>query len=154
MNAYSFEVNKLDGTTESLKKYEGQPLVIVNTASKCGLVSQLEGLENLYQEFKDNGLVVLGFPCNQFLGQEPLEGEEITEFCQLNYDVTFPIYDKIAVNGKKTHPLYNYLKEQTEGKKIKWNYTKFLVDKKGNVFSRYAPKTKPEKIRDDIKTVL
>lgn len=154
MSVYSFEVNKIDGTTEALEKHNGKPLVIVNTASKCGLVGQLEGLEKLYQEFKDDGLTVLGFPCNQFLGQEPLEGEEITEFCQLNYDVTFPLYEKIKVNGKDAHPLYNFLKEQTKGKMIKWNYTKFLIDREGNVFKRYAPQTNPEKMKEDIQSLL
>lgn len=154
MTVYSFEVNKINGTTEALEKYNGKPLVIVNTASKCGLAGQLEGLEKLYQDFKEDGLTVLGFPCNQFLGQEPLEGKEITEFCQLNYNVTFPLYEKIKVNGKDAHPLYNYLKEQTEGKMIKWNYTKFLVDRDGKVVKRYAPQTDPEKMREDIQSLV
>lgn len=154
MKAYDFEVKKLDGTTESLEKYTGNPLVIVNIASKCGLVGQLEGLEELYQEFKEEGLIILGFPCNQFMNQEPLEGEEITEFCQLNYDVTFPIYDKIDVNGKDADPLYKFLKEETKGKSIKWNYTKFLINRDGEVVNRYAPQTNPEKMKEDITALL
>lgn len=154
MTVYSFDVNRIDGTAESLEKYKGNPLIIVNTASKCGLAPQLEGLEELYREFKDDGLTVLGFPCNQFLGQEPLDGKEITEFCQLNYDVTFPLYEKVKVNGKDAHPLYKYLKEQTKNKVIKWNYTKFLIDREGNVFKRYAPQTDPKKMKDDIQSLV
>lgn len=154
MTVYSFDVNRIDGTAESLEKYKGNLLIIVNTASKCGLAPQLEGLEELYREFKDDGLTVLGFPCNQFLGQEPLDGKEITEFCQLNYDVTFPLYEKVKVNGKDAHPLYKYLKEQTKNKVIKWNYTKFLIDREGNVFKRYAPQTDPKKMKDDIQSLV
>lgn len=154
MTVYDFTVQTIEGTEEALSRYQGNALIIVNTASKCGLASQLEGLEQLYKDYQEQGLVVLGFPCNQFLGQEPLEGEEIKEFCQTNYNVTFPLFEKIKVNGKHTHPLYHYLKEETGGKMIKWNYTKFLIDKKGHIAKRYSPQTSPEKMREDIEEVL
>lgn len=154
MSVYDYTVKTIDGTEKSLFDYKGQPLIIVNTASKCGLAPQLEGLENLYKKYKDQGLVVLGFPCNQFLGQEPLEGKEIEKFCQLNYDVTFPVFDKVKVNGKETHPLYHYLKEETGGKMIKWNYTKFLINQQGEVQKRFSPTTEPEKMVEDIEKVI
>lgn len=111
-------------------------------------------LENLYKKYQDQGLVVLGFPCNQFLGQEPLEGKEIEEFCQLNYDVTFPLFEKLKVNGKEAHPLYTFLKEETGGKSIKWNYTKFVINKNGEVIKRFSPRTAPEKMTEDIESLL
>lgn len=154
MTVYDYTVKTIDGEEVSLSSYKDKPLIIVNTASKCGLAPQLEGLENLYKQYKEQGLIVLGFPCNQFLGQEPLEGKEIEEFCQLNYDVTFPLFDKIKVNGKETHPLYQFLKEETGGKMIKWNYTKFLINQKGNVVKRFSPKTAPEKMKEDIEEII
>ena len=133
-------------------------MVIVNTASKCGFTPQYEGLEKVYQQYKDKGLVVLGFPCNQFGAQEPGGKEDIQEFCQLNYGVSFPMFDKIDVNGNDTHPLYEYLKKQATGvlgsESIKWNFTKFLVDRDGKVIDRFAPTTKPEDMVRDIEALL
>lgn len=154
MSVYSYTVQTLEGAEQSLDAFKARPMIIVNTASKCGLASQLEGLEELYQTYKEQGLIVLGFPCNQFLGQEPLEGQDIKEFCQLNYQVTFPIFEKIKVNEKETHPLYTYLKEETGGKRIKWNYTKFLIDQTGKVVKRFSPKTSPEKMKDAIEQMI
>lgn len=154
MNIYDFKVNDLKGNELTLEEYKGKVLLIVNTASKCGLVSQLGGLEELYQEYGPEDFAVLAFPCNQFLNQEPLKGENIENYCQFNYDTTFAIFDKIDVNGEDAHPLFKYLKEETGGKSIKWNYTKFLVDRNGKVINRYAPITKPKKLADDIETEL
>lgn len=154
MTVYSYTVSDLDGNEKSLEDYKDKVLLIVNTASKCGLASQLGGLEDLYQSYQDQGFEILGFPCNQFLGQEPLEGNEIQEFCTVNYDVTFPLHEKIKVNGKEAHPLYKYLKEQTGDKMIKWNYTKFLVNRQGEVADRFAPTTKPSELKTDIETLL
>jgi glutathione peroxidase len=154
MTVYDYKVATLEGEEISLSKYQGKVLIIVNTASKCGLAPQLEGLESLYKKYKDQGLEILGFPCNQFLGQEPLEGEAIKEFCQLQYDVTFPLFDKIKVNGKETHPLYHYLKEETGGKMIKWNYTKFLIDRQGEVTKRFSPRTTPDKMVEELENLL
>ena len=149
MTINEYTVTDISGNEVAMSNYTGQPLLIVNTASQCGLASQLKDLENLYQDYKEKGFVVLGFPCSQFMNQEPLEGEEIAEFCQLNYDVSFPLFDKIKVNGDDTHPLFQYLKEQTGNKMIKWNYTKFLIDANGEVVDRYAPTTNPKKIAKD-----
>lgn len=154
---YDFEINRLSGEKESLSKYKGSVLLIVNTASECGFTPQYEGLQNLYEELKDQGFVVLGFPCNQFGHQEPGDEKEIKEFCEVNYGVTFPMFEKIEVNGDNTHPLYQYLKSEKGGilgSSIKWNFTKFLVDRKGNVLRRYAPTTKPEKLKEDILKLL
>ena len=133
-------------------------MLVVNTASKCGFTPQYEGLEKVYQQYKDKGLVVLGFPCNQFGAQEPGGKEEIQEFCQLNYGVSFPMFDKIDVNGHNTHPLYEYLKKQATGvlgsESIKWNFTKFLVNRDGKVVDRFAPTTKPEDMARDIEALL
>ncbi|SFK25678.1 glutathione peroxidase [Marinilactibacillus piezotolerans] len=149
-----YTVTDMSENEISLSKYAGKPLLIVNTASQCGLASQLKDLENLYQDYKEKGFVVLGFPCSQFMNQEPLEGEEIAEFCQMNYGVSFPLFDKIKVNGDETHPLFKYLKDQTGNKMIKWNYTKFLIDADGEVVNRYAPTTSPKKIAKDIEKLL
>lgn len=154
MTVADFTVKDLDGKDVDLSSYTGKPMLIVNTASKCGLASQLKDLEELYQSYKDKGFVVLGFPCNQFMNQEPLEGGEIAEFCQLNYDVTFPMFDKVNVNGGDAHPLFKYLKEKTGNKMIKWNYTKFLIDSDGEVINRYAPTTKPLKVVEDLVSIL
>ncbi|MGY6209416.1 glutathione peroxidase [Cytobacillus firmus] len=154
---YDFEVKKTNGELKSLKEYEGKPLIIVNTASKCGLTPQFKGLQELYEKYKDKGLEILGFPCDQFNNQEFDNIEETTEFCQLNYGVSFPIFAKIDVNGDNADPLFAYLKEQKKGilsKNIKWNFTKFLVDQGGQVVERYAPTTEPGKIEDDLTNLL
>lgn len=154
MTINEYTVTDISGNEVAMSNYMGQPLLIVNTASQCGLASQLKDLENLYQDYKEKGFVVLGFPCSQFMNQEPLEGEDIAEFCQMNYDVSFPLFDKIKVNGDDTHPLFQYLKEQTGNKMIKWNYTKFLIDANGEVVDRYAPTTNPKKIAKDIEKLI
>jgi glutathione peroxidase len=140
---YGFTVTTLDGREMQLSAYRGKVLLIVNTASKCGLTPQYEGLEKLYRKHKEQGLVVLGFPCNQFLSQEPGPETEIASFCSLHYEVTFPLFRKVDVNGGNTHPLYRFLKEKKPGlwrsRAIKWNFTKFLVDRSGEVIRRYAP---------------
>ncbi|RFU65466.1 glutathione peroxidase [Peribacillus glennii] len=158
MSVYDFEAKKIDGEVVSLNVFKGDVLLIVNTASKCGFTPQYDDLQSLYQKYKDKGLTVLGFPCNQFLGQEPGDELEIDSFCRLNYGVTFPMFAKVDVKGKEAHPLFEYLTENAPGvmgsKAIKWNFTKFLVDKEGNVVRRYAPQTKPFEIENDIKELL
>lgn len=154
---YDFEVRKTNGDLKSLKDYEGKPLIIVNTASKCGLTPQFKGLQELYEKYKDNGLEILGFPCDQFQNQEFAHIEETIEFCQTNYGVSFPIFAKVDVNGAHADPLFIFLKEQKKGflmKNIKWNFTKFLVDRNGIVVERYAPTTDPAKIEADVKKLL
>lgn len=156
-SVYDFEVKKTNGKMQSLKEYEGKPLLIVNTASKCGLAPQFKGLQELYEQFNSQGFEVLGFPCDQFNSQEYDDINETTEFCQINYGVTFPIFAKIDVNGDHADPLFQYLTTEQKGllsKKIKWNFTKFLIDKKGQVVERYAPTTAPEKIKKDIEEQL
>ena len=151
---YDFSAKTIDGDEEKLGAYRGKTMLIVNVASKCGFTPQYEGLEALYRKFKGQGLVVLGFPCDQFGHQEPGNENEIKNFCSLNYDVTFPMFAKIDVNGSKTHPLYKYLKHEAKGllgsEAIKWNFTKFLVDKNGDVVRRYAPNDTPESIGKDV----
>lgn len=154
---YDFSATTLSGDTLDFAELTGKPLLIVNTASKCGFTPQFEGLETLYQEYKDQGLVVIGFPCNQFGHQDPGSNSEIGEFCQKNYGVSFPMMAKIDVNGKDAHPIYKWLKEQKGGillDGIKWNFTKFLVGKDGQVIDRYAPTTKPEDLSDDVRQAL
>ena len=154
---YNFTVQLPNGTEKSLNEYEGKPLIIVNTASKCGLTPQFKGLQELYDKYKDHGLEVLGFPCDQFNNQEFDNIEETTQFCQMNYGVTFPMFAKIDVNGDHTDPLFTFLKEQKKGvlsKNIKWNFTKFLIDGNGQVVERYAPTTDPAKMEEDIIKVL
>ena len=155
---YDFSANKLDGHTTDFKEYAGKTIIVVNTASKCGLTSQYEGLEELYSTYKDEGLVVLGFPCNQFGNQEKGTSEDIQEFCQVNYGVSFPMFEKIEVNGKNAHPLYKYLKSKLSGdllgSAIKWNFTKFVIDKSGKPVKRFGPTTKPEKIEAYLKKIL
>lgn len=155
---YGFTVARLSGEQMSLDAYRGKVLLIVNTASRCGLTPQYAGLEALWQRFREHGLVVLGFPCNQFGAQEPGDAAEIAEFCTTNYGVSFPMFAKIEVNGPHTHPLYAYLKSAEPGvlgtEAIKWNFTKFLVDRSGAVVRRYAPTTTPEQIADDIEAAL
>ncbi|MFA9456394.1 glutathione peroxidase [Halalkalibacter sp. AB-rgal2] len=157
MSIHQFTVNKSNGEEQSLEVYKGRALLIVNTATKCGLAPQFEGLEELYQRYHEQGFDVLGFPTNQFMNQEPVADIDMTETCKLNFGVTFPLFAKIQVNGSEAHPLYSYLKQEKKGllsSDIKWNFTKFLVDQKGHVVERYGPQVKPEKIEDDIKKVL
>ncbi len=154
---YSFKANNLQGKETGMDTYRGKTILVVNTASKCGLTPQFEGLENLYQKYKDKDFVILGFPCNQFANQEPGDEKSISEGCLLNYGVTFPMFSKIDVNGEDAHEIYNYLKKElkgTFGGKIKWNFTKFLIDKNGKPVKRFSPTTKPEKIDDYLVTVL
>lgn len=156
--AYDFSCRALNGADVDLGDYKGKVSLFVNTASKCGLTPQYKGLEALYQKYHDQGLEVLGFPCNQFGGQEPGSAEDIGEFCEINYGVSFPMFEKIDVNGDNTDPLYQHLKTQARGllgsKKIKWNFTKFLVDQEGRVVKRFAPTVKPEDIHNDIEQLL
>lgn len=154
---YNFTVKMPNGTEKSLNEYEGKPLIIVNTASKCGLTPQFKGLQELYDKYHEQGLEILGFPCDQFNNQEFDDIEETTQFCQMNYGVTFPMFAKINVNGDNEDPLFTFLKEQKKGvlsKKIKWNFTKFLIDGNGQVIQRYAPTTEPNKIEEDLDKVL
>lgn len=154
---YDFSTTTIDGKEQSLSAYRGKTLLIVNVASKCGFTPQYEGLEKLYRDDRKRGLVVLGFPCDQFGHQEPGDAEEIKNFCSLNYDVTFPMFAKIDVNGANTHPLYKFLKKEAKGllgsEAIKWNFTKFLVDKSGKVVRRYAPTDAPASIGKDIEAM-
>ncbi|GAE37015.1 glutathione peroxidase [Halalkalibacter akibai] len=157
MSVHDFSVKKANGEEIKLDSFEGDVLLIVNTATKCGLAPQFKGLETLHQTYKEQGLKVLGFPCNQFMKQEPVSNEEMAETCQLNFGVTFPLFAKIDVNGKNAHPLYKHLKQSKQGilsSEIKWNFTKFLVDQQGQVVERYAPTVTPDKIEDDIKKLL
>lgn len=178
MSIHEFKANLSTGEEVDLAQYQGNVVLIVNTASKCGLTPQYEGIERLYRGFKDQGFLVLGFPCNQFGGQEPGTDSEIREFCSLHYDVTFPIFEKIDVNGESAHPLYQYLREKAprdvgidensglyqhlsknapellEGSNIKWNFTKFLVNSDGTVVKRYAPTVLPEEIEADITALI
>ncbi len=154
---YEFTVLDAAGKEVPLANYQGQVLVLVNVASKCGFTPQYGELQELYDEWKEQGLEILGFPCNQFANQEPGSNEEIQSFCQLNYGVTFPVFGKIDVNGENEHPLYTYLKSEQNGlfgNNIKWNFTKFLVDRDGNVVKRYAPNTSPKKMKKDIQKLL
>ena len=154
---YDFTIQMPNGTEKTLKEYEGKPLIVVNTASKCGLTPQFKGLQELYEKYSDQGLEIIGFPCDQFNNQEYENIEETTQFCQINYGVTFPITAKIDVNGENAHPLFAFLKKQKKGilsDTIKWNFTKFLIDREGQVVERYAPTTVPSKIEEDIKKLL
>ena len=154
-----YDIRVIDrlGEEHSMSEYRGKTLLIVNTATGCGFTPQYEGLEKLYRKYKDKGFEILDFPCNQFGKQAPGTGEEIHEFCQLKYDTSFPQFAKIEVNGANEHPLYTFLKSQKGGllgKKIKWNFTKFLIDKDGNVIERFAPTVKPEDIDDKISAII
>jgi glutathione peroxidase len=155
---YDIAAKRLDGSAAALAEYKGKVLLIVNTASECGFTPQFAGLQALYEQYKDKGLEVLGFPCNQFGGQEPGDAEQIGAFCQKNYGVAFPMFEKIDVNGDAAHPLYQYLKKSAKGllgtEAIKWNFTKFLVDRNGNVIDRFAPTTKPEELAAKIEALL
>lgn len=177
MNIYDFTVKDTDGKDVSLNEYKGKALLIVNTATKCGFTPQYEGLEELYEEYKEQGFEILDFPCNQFLNQAPGSDEEVANFCQLNFGTKFKTFGKIKVNGKDAHPLYDFLKEQkptdyqdpdlggfkeklqslkqkVTGDRIKWNFTKFLVDREGNVVERYASTFKPKDLKEEIEKIL
>lgn len=157
-SVYDFSAEKLEGGIQPLDEYRGKVLLIVNTASKCGFTPQFEGLEKVFEQYKAQGLVVIGFPCNQFASQDPGSNSEIGEFCQRNYGVSFPMMAKIDVNGANAHPLYKYLSKEAKGllgtEAIKWNFTKFLIGRDGRVLDRYAPTTKPEDMRADIEKAL
>jgi glutathione peroxidase len=158
MNVYDFSAWTLNGHEKALADFEGKVLLIVNTASKCGFTPQYRGLEALYEQYRARGFEVLGFPCNQFLHQEPDTGSEIQDFCERNFGVTFPLFEKIDVNGINAHPLYQYLTKAAPGflglEAIKWNFTKFLINRSGIPVKRYAPATPPEKIAVDIEALL
>jgi glutathione peroxidase len=151
---YGFRFDDSKGSNVSMADFKGKTVLVVNVASKCGFTKQYTPLEELYKKLKDKGFVILGFPCNQFGGQEPGTNEEIQSFCQLNFGVTFPVYAKIEVNGPKAHPLYVWLKSQTGGGDIKWNFNKFLVDKNGKIIKRYDSGDSLDKLEQDIKAVL
>lgn len=155
---YDFEVATIDGQAQRLDAYRGDVLLVVNVASRCGFTPQYADLESLYRKYRAQGFAVLGFPCNQFAHQEPGNEADIKSFCTLNYEVTFPLFGKINVNGSATHPLYQYLKSARRGilgtKAIKWNFTKFLIDRHGSVISRYAPKTAVDQIEKDVVPLL
>lgn len=151
---YDFKFEDSKGVVKSIADYKGKTLLIVNVASKCGFTKQYAPLEAMYDKLKDKGFVILGFPCNQFAGQEPGTNEEIQEFCKLTYGVNFPVFGKINVNGKDAHPLYVWLKEQTGGGAISWNFNKFLVDKNGKIIKRYGSADSLEKLENDVNTIL
>ncbi|MBI9108023.1 MAG: glutathione peroxidase [Spirochaetales bacterium] len=154
---YKLKAKTIDGKEESMDKYTGKVVLVVNTASKCGFTPQYEELQKLYSEYKDAGLEILGFPCDQFAHQEPGTDDEIRNFCSLNFGVTFPLFSKVEVNGSDAHPVFKYLSDALPGvigKKIKWNFTKFLINKNGTPVKRFAPKTEPTKLIDDIKKLL
>ena len=154
---YDFSANSLSGDEVPLKRFDGKVLLIVNTASKCGFTPQYQGLEALHRAYSSRGFSVLGFPCNQFGGQEPGDAKQIADFCETKYDVTFPMFAKIDVNGSNAHPLYNYLRAAKSGllgSSIKWNFTKFLVDRAGKVVARHAPTATPEGLKKEIEALL
>lgn len=157
MSIYDYEALDIDGNLQKMSEYSGKVLLIVNTASKCGFTPQYQGLEELYEKHRDKDFLVLGFPCNQFNSQEPGDEEGIRNFCELNYGVTFPMFSKVDVNGKDAHELFRHLRKETKGllgDSIKWNFTKFLVDKEGKVLGRYASTTNPLSIEKDILPLL
>jgi len=157
MDFYAQDIKTPTGETISMQDFKGKVVLLVNTATQCGLTPQFDGLEKLHLAYKDQGLVIIGTPCNQFGGQEPLDNEEMTELCRINHSVTFQLTEKIKVNGTDTHPLFKYLKAELSsimGSIIKWNFTKFLIDREGNPYKRYAPTTIPAKIEDDILKLL
>lgn len=156
-NFYKFNAKNIQGNDISMDKYRGKVVLVVNTASKCGFTPQFADLEKLYKTYKDQGFVVLGFPCNQFAHQDPGTNEEILNFCQINYGVSFDMFEKIDVNGEHEHPLFKFLKKETKGimpGRIMWNFTKFLIDRNGNVIKRYFPNTNPKKMEQKIKELL
>jgi glutathione peroxidase len=158
MSVYDYSARSIDGAEQPLSQYRGHPLLIVNVASKCGFTPQYAGLEALYRKYRERGLLVLGFPCDQFGHQEPGDEAEIKNFCSLNYGVSFPMFGKINVNGAEAHPLYRFLKQARPGllglESIKWNFTKFLINKDGEPVKRYAPSDKPESLEADVETAL
>lgn len=158
MTVYQFEAKKINGETISLSEYKGEVLLIVNTASNCGFTPQYKELQELYEQYKEKGFTVLGFPCNQFMNQEPGTESDIQSFCEMNFGVTFPLFSKVDVNGKNAHPLFQYLTEEAPGvlgmKAVKWNFTKFLVNRSGEVVERYAPNTNPKEISQDIEKLI
>jgi glutathione peroxidase len=156
-NFYQFSATSLQGKEVAMDSYKGKVVIVVNTASKCGLTPQYEGLEKLYKTYKDKGLVILGFPCNQFANQEPGGAKEISEGCLINYGVSFPMFSKIDVNGPTAHPIYKYLRKELPGfpgSSIKWNFGKFLIDRSGTPVKRFSPFTKPEKMAKVIESLL
>ncbi|KAA0550153.1 glutathione peroxidase [Bacillus sp. BGMRC 2118] len=158
MSVYDFSAITINGEEKPLREYEGKIMLVVNTASNCGFTPQFKELQELYESYKDQGFIILGFPSNQFMNQEPGSNQDIQEFCQLNYGVTFPMFGKIDVNGSNAHPLFTYLTEQEKGflgsKAIKWNFTKFLINPEGQVTKRYSPSTSPLSIQKDIEELL
>jgi glutathione peroxidase len=158
MSIYDYSARLLNGEEVSLARWRGRVLLIVNTASACGFTPQYAGLEDLYEQFGDDGLTVLGFPCNQFGGQEPGSAGDISSFCETHYRITFPMFEKVDVNGPNAHPLFQHLKKEKSGllgtPNIKWNFTKFLIDRDGKVTARYAPQTKPEELEEPIAKLL
>ncbi|HPE42303.1 MAG TPA: glutathione peroxidase, partial [Thermotogota bacterium] len=153
MGFYDYSARKMNGREVKMETYKGKVVIVVNTASKCGFTPQFAELETLYKKYKDQGLAILGFPCNQFANQDPASNQEIQNFCQLNYGVSFDMFEKVDVNGPETTPLYQFLKEEAKGAfggKIKWNFTKFLIDRKQEVIRRYAPATPPLKMEEEI----
>ncbi len=157
MGFYDYSARKMNGREVKMETYKGKVVIVVNTASKCGFTPQFAELETLYKKYKDQGLAILGFPCNQFANQDPASNQEIQNFCQLNYGVSFDMFEKVDVNGPETTPLYQFLKEEAKGAfggKIKWNFTKFLIDRKGEVIRRYAPATPPLKMEEEIRKLL
>lgn len=154
---HNFSALAIDGKEIKMNLFEGKTILVVNTASKCGLTPQFEGLEKLHRKYRDKGLIILGFPCNQFANQDPDDEHEIAEFCQINYGVTFPMFAKVEVNGPDAHPIFKYLKKELPGlfgSKIKWNFTKFLIDAKGRPVKRFSPATTPEKIESYLQKYL
>lgn len=158
MSIYDIEVNTIKGESTTLSPYKGQVMLIVNTATKCGLAPQFKGLQKLYDDYKDQGLAVLGFPCGQFANQEPGNNDEVAQACEINFGVNFPLYAKIDVNGKNAHPLFQHLTKEAPGllgsKAIKWNFTKFLIDQEGRVVKRFAPKDDPSEVDRYIRELL
>lgn len=157
MSIYDYSAEDIDGKIVPMDEYKGKVMLIVNTASKCGFTPQYTGLEKLYEDFKEQDFVVLGFPSNQFKEQEPGSDDDIKSFCEINYGVTFPLFSKVDVNGEDAHDLFKYIRKETKGllgDSVKWNFTKFLVDRNGQVFKRFAPQTSPDKLVDDIKKLL
>jgi glutathione peroxidase len=157
-SVYDFTVRDIKGNEKKMADYQGQVLLVVNTASKCGFTPQFEGLQSLHKELGERGLEVLGFPCNQFMNQDPADDDAISQFCSLNYGVDFPMFSKVDVNGENAHPLFKFLKAEAKGllgsEKVKWNFTKFLIGRDGTVVRRYPPTTKPEDIKADIEKLL
>lgn len=158
MSIYDIKIKTINGVEQSMSDFKGKVLVIVNTASKCGFTPQYKALQELYETYQSEGLEILGFPCNQFMSQEPGNEEEIKSFCELNYGVTFPMYAKVDVNGSDAHPLFNHLTKEAPGvlgsKAVKWNFTKFLVDKNGKAAERFSPNTDPKEMEEKIQQLL